>query len=89
MSQLMKKRVDNRDRILRAFEDIPFTFSAACDAIRIHPTDIPLRSYVKELFLTLVDEIPKLVNIVLRQHRGSCKSFNDTIFGREILIIYI
>jgi hypothetical protein len=70
----MKKRVDNKDRILKTFEDIPITFSTACAVMRIHSNDTLLRSYVEELFITLVDEIPKLVNILLRQHKGSRKS---------------
>lgn len=70
----MQKRTENQDRILRAFEDIPLTFSKACDAVKIHPNDDILRTNVEELFQTLLEEIPKLISILLRRHKGSRKS---------------
>jgi len=79
----MKKRIDNRERILRAFEDIPLTLSTACEAINIHPRDTPLRGCVETLFVTLMDEIPQLISILLRQHKGSCKSFVKCIGGSD------
>lgn len=62
---------------MAAFEDIPFTFSEACIALRAHRDDPPLRTYVEELYQTLREQIPILEEILLRKHKGS--------FARRIL----
>lgn len=60
---------------MAAFEDVPITFSQACEALTTHPGDDPLRESVQRLFNALVEEIPKLVTILLRAHKGSCKRY--------------
>jgi len=71
--QLLRKRIENQSQIFRAFEDIPLTFSKACEAVKIHPDDHALRASVEALFQTVVKETPQLINILLRRHTGSCK----------------
>ncbi|KAH7375239.1 hypothetical protein B0T11DRAFT_323291 [Plectosphaerella cucumerina] len=41
--KLVNRRIDNSERILNAFEDIPITFMSACLALRTHRDDQPLR----------------------------------------------
>ncbi|CAM1511914.1 Fc.00g094270.m01.CDS01 [Cosmosporella sp. VM-42] len=53
------------------FEDIPITFSDACLALRVHPTDEALKTHVRDLFLTLRKEIPELRTILLRKYQES------------------
>ncbi|KAK0383943.1 hypothetical protein NLU13_8034 [Sarocladium strictum] len=72
--KLVQRRIYNREEILGAFEDIPLTFLRACEKLQTHPNDAELHSYVEELFGTLLEQIPKLVNILLRQHKGSLPS---------------
>ncbi|KAH8178564.1 hypothetical protein LIA77_00083 [Sarocladium implicatum] len=72
--KLVQRRINNREDILNAFEDIPLTFLQACEKLQAHPDDVELRRYVQDLFTTLVEHMPKLVNILLRQHKGSLPS---------------
>ncbi|KAI0386148.1 hypothetical protein F5Y04DRAFT_116479 [Hypomontagnella monticulosa] len=69
--KLLQKRIDNREQIFRIFKDVPIIFAKACEAIITHPRDDILRGYVNNLFTTLVDVIPKLVEIMLRRRKGS------------------
>lgn len=69
--KLLNKRIDNGERILTAFEDIPFTFSEACIALRAHRNDAALHAHVEDLYQTLRQQIPILVDILLRKHKGS------------------
>jgi hypothetical protein len=71
--QLLQKRSENKEQILRTFEDVPIALSRASEALAIHPNDGVLRSYVQDLAKILVDRIPKLVEILLRKHKGSRK----------------
>ncbi|KAM5358870.1 hypothetical protein ACJZ2D_014929 [Fusarium nematophilum] len=68
---LLKKRIDNGERILSAFEDIPITFSEACHALVARPNDERLRNFVWDLFATVKEEISKLTEILLRKHKVS------------------
>ncbi|KAK7427912.1 hypothetical protein QQZ08_005524 [Neonectria magnoliae] len=69
--KLLKRRVENGERILAAFEDIPIAFPEAVHAQRAHPMDEQLRGFIKNLYSTLREEIPKLTTILLRQRKGS------------------
>jgi hypothetical protein len=69
---LVQKRIENGERILEAFEDIPIALSDACLALRTHSYDDILRQYVEELYETTVRETPKLIDILLRRHKESC-----------------
>ena len=69
----MQKRTENREQILRTFEDVPIIFARACDAIIVHPEDQTLRSHAINLFETLVDTTQKLAEILLTKRQGSCK----------------
>ncbi|KAK0646902.1 hypothetical protein B0T16DRAFT_446786 [Cercophora newfieldiana] len=68
---LIHKRIENQEQIFRAFEDIPLTFSKACEACQSYPRDEDLRSSVLDLYRVLMEEIPKLTDILLRRHKGS------------------
>ena len=69
----MQKRIDNREQILRTFEDVPIIFARACDAINTHPDDQILRKLVVNLFETLVETTQTLAEILLRRRKGSCE----------------
>ncbi|KAF4966054.1 hypothetical protein FSARC_6254 [Fusarium sarcochroum] len=69
--KLLRKRIENGERILAAFEDIPMTFSEACHALSAHPNDEPLRTYVFELYLTVKEQVTKLTEVLLRKHKAS------------------
>ncbi|KAK2841625.1 hypothetical protein FQN49_006068, partial [Arthroderma sp. PD_2] len=69
--KLLLRRIGNGERILAAFEDIPITFSEACHALRAYPNDGLLRRFVEELYQTLLDVIPKLVEVLGRKHKVS------------------
>lgn len=68
---MLGKRIDNGERILTAFEDIPFTFSDACIALRANRDDALLRTCVEELYQHVRQQTPVLVDILLRKHKGS------------------
>ncbi|KAK0625447.1 hypothetical protein B0T17DRAFT_655176 [Bombardia bombarda] len=69
--QLLKKRIDNREQILTTFEDIPTTLSRACEAVAIHHEDNALRGHVENLYQVLRNKMPRLIEILNRQHKGS------------------
>ncbi|KAH6687816.1 hypothetical protein F5X68DRAFT_261159 [Plectosphaerella plurivora] len=69
--KLINRRIDNSERILNAFEDIPITFMSACLALRTHRDDQLLRQYVQGLFDILSEEIPEMQRILLRKHEAS------------------
>ena len=69
----MQKRTENREQILRTFEDVPIIFARACDAINVHPEDQILRCHAINLFETLVDTTQKMAEILLRKRNGPCK----------------
>ncbi|KAK7744278.1 hypothetical protein SLS62_010305 [Diatrype stigma] len=72
--KLIFKRTENRDQILRTFEDVPMVFAKACDAIKTHPNDKALHGHVNNLFTVLIDVTPKLIEILLRRRQGNWAS---------------
>jgi len=68
--QLLQKRIENQEKILRIFEDVPLIFNEACETVQLHPADSALRQSVLDLYQALVREIPILVDILLRRHKG-------------------
>ncbi|KAK0624115.1 hypothetical protein B0T14DRAFT_565417 [Immersiella caudata] len=71
---LLHKRIENQEQIFQAFEDIPLTFSKACETCQSYPRDEALRNSVLDLYQVLKEEIPKLTDILLRRHKGSLPS---------------
>ncbi|KAK7963481.1 hypothetical protein PG996_008828 [Apiospora saccharicola] len=68
---MLRQRVTNRERIIRAFEDMPLTFSKACDTFCNHPEDEALKEYVNDLYETLRLQVPRLVETLTRPKEGS------------------
>ena len=71
--------MENGERILAAFEDIPMTFMEACHALSAHPKDEPLRTCVFELYLIVKEQVTKLTEVLLRKHKASCKASQDSV----------
>ncbi|KAI1329097.1 hypothetical protein F5Y16DRAFT_133499 [Xylariaceae sp. FL0255] len=67
--ELLDKRIENRDKILETFEDIPLMFSKACEAFKNQPDDVILRSDVETLCKTLNNEISGLILILNPERR--------------------
>ncbi|KAK7935964.1 hypothetical protein PG985_001459 [Apiospora marii] len=68
---MLRQRVTNREKIIRAFEDMPLTFSKACDTFCNHPEDEALKHYVNDLYETLRLQVPRLVETLTRPKEGS------------------
>ncbi|KAK4449013.1 hypothetical protein QBC34DRAFT_101728 [Podospora aff. communis PSN243] len=71
---LLHKRIENQEQIFQTFQDIPFTFSKACEACQSYPRDEALRNSVFDLYQVLREEIPNLTGVLLRRHKGSLPS---------------
>ncbi|KAK8034170.1 hypothetical protein PG993_009165 [Apiospora rasikravindrae] len=68
---MLRQRVTNRDKIIRAFEDMPLTFSKACDTFSNHHEDDVLKHHVIDLYDTLRSQVPRLVETLTRPKEGS------------------
>lgn len=66
---MLLKRLDNQERILELFEDIPGTFLHAMEMKHIHAEDDQLGSLVNELLSVVVQEMPKLEEALSHQHK--------------------
>ncbi|KAI0145062.1 hypothetical protein GGR57DRAFT_494733 [Xylariaceae sp. FL1272] len=62
--ELLRQRIDNREKILQTFEDIPSMFLKACEAFSIHPGDAILRNHVESLCATIRSEASKLTALL-------------------------
>ena len=70
---MLRQRITNRDKIVRAFEDMPLTFSKACETFSNHHEDETLKRCVTDLYETLRSQVPRLVETLTRPKEGSCK----------------
>ncbi|KAI1413039.1 hypothetical protein F5Y13DRAFT_179850 [Hypoxylon sp. FL1857] len=57
----------NRESILNAFGDIPTILQKAADKLAAFPSDARLESCVKKLYETILEELPRLIEMLLHK----------------------
>jgi hypothetical protein len=65
--------------ILQAFEDIPWTFMRAVQASMRFPDDADLRHAVTQLYITLLKQVPVLIQTLRRSHPQ--KNLGEQVFN--------
>ncbi|KAK0650803.1 hypothetical protein QBC41DRAFT_389964 [Cercophora samala] len=66
-------RLELRETILGAFEDIPDTFAQALKALSRFPDASDLFLAVRELYSTLLLQVDTLIRVLLRNHPQKCR----------------
>ncbi|KAK8113457.1 hypothetical protein PG984_013983 [Apiospora sp. TS-2023a] len=80
---MLRQRVTNREKIIRAFEDMPLTFSKACDTFCNHPEDEALKQYVNDLYETLRLQVPRLVETLRAARKVSDRV--EVLIGKAVV----
>lgn len=65
--QLIERRIENQEKILRTLEDIPLKLEGACGDLMSFHYDKLLVQRIQELVNTLLVEIAVLIRILLRE----------------------
>ncbi|KAK5652954.1 hypothetical protein OQA88_9433 [Cercophora sp. LCS_1] len=63
--KILQKTAENREKILSAFENIPLLFFEAVEAWKAFPSDLSLLTEVQAMYGALLQDIPKLINVLL------------------------
>jgi hypothetical protein len=74
----VQKREEDREKIFRAFEDIPNIIEKAQTTCETFPAEMSLQKCVQDLYETLLQEIPRLINILLRKQKDPSEQNNQT-----------
>lgn len=73
--KILQQRDANRETIFRAFEDIPNLVVKAQEAHQLFPTESKIQNEVVKFYETLLEEIPKLIDLLLHRNRQTSKIF--------------
>ncbi len=68
---------ENRERIFKAFEDIPIVVEKAQTKVKIYPNDKQLRKCANSLYKTVMETIRELISSLLESSPSmSCLNFS-------------
>ncbi|KAH8647789.1 hypothetical protein BX600DRAFT_555235 [Xylariales sp. PMI_506] len=69
--KLIRQRAENRTKLFEAFEGIPSLFAKAQQAWKNARGEKDIQLKVQELYEALLEEIPRLIDLLLHRHRES------------------